>query len=301
MRIAVIGAGAIGMLVGARLQLSGHDVTWYVRRSQQFELLQRNGFQLDNQLIYPVQIEICSELNRTIDVVIWTIKQTQLNDDILMWAAERFGQAPYWISFQNGIGHQRFYSKWVSFEKMVYAVTTEAAYKMSDQLVQHTGIGQTWFGTYGETSVSQWLQEWVTSWVESGFVGHAVRTIEPMILKKWIVNCVVNPLTAIYRVRNGQLMEREELRTKAKELFLEIVLVLGESSFQQQVQMTSEELWAWIQEVCVRTASNHSSMLQDVLNEKPIEWQALNGELIRMATEKKIVLPLHNWLKEQLQ
>ncbi len=45
MRIAVIGAGAIGGLVGARLALSGHDVTFIVRGAH-LDAIRRDGFTL---------------------------------------------------------------------------------------------------------------------------------------------------------------------------------------------------------------------------------------------------------------
>ena len=46
MKIAVIGAGAIGGLLGSRMSLSGQDVTFVVRRPTYSDAINRNGFKL---------------------------------------------------------------------------------------------------------------------------------------------------------------------------------------------------------------------------------------------------------------
>lgn len=303
MRVTIIGAGAIGLLIGAYLRNAGHEVRWVVRRHDQMLRLREQGFYLDGSSIGALQVDGMDALfdqHRDSEVVIWTVKQTQLNDDILEWGRHAFADHAVWIAFQNGIGHHRLYERWKQNHEMIYAVTTEAAFKQSDTHVFHTGKGQTRFGFWNVQTESSWLEQWVKNWNDSGLDGQAVSRIEPFMMRKWIVNCVINPLTACYRVHNGELLKQKELFSKAEDVFNEIRLVMTDEKIQNDCQLSSSEMWQMIVEVCERTASNQSSMFQDVQNGKQTEWAALNGELLRMAQERALHLPVNKWMQQQL-
>ena len=78
---------------------------------------------------------------------------------------------------------------------------------------------------------------------------------------KLMINCAINPLTALLRVSNGRLLQvmggtsmMESILSEA----VEVAVLMG-------YEMDLEEVLAQAVEVCHKTSANHSSMLQDLL------------------------------------
>lgn len=99
-----------------------------------------------------------------------------------------------------------------------------------------------------------------------------------MLWKKVVTNAAINPLTAIVDCPNGRLVEVPELRALLRTLVVEAVKVAGTEGYR-----FDESLVEHTEEVCRRTATNISSMLQDIRAGRPTEIEAISGEILRRA------------------
>lgn len=144
---------------------------------------------------------------------------------------------------------------------LVLATTTHGAYLENDQRgVVHAGVGK----TYVE-GMPQLAELWDS-------VGMRCRSLESnglnkMLWQKLAANCVINPLTAIFRCSNGELLLEPSFPQLAHEIVGELVAVANstDSNMAGEEPITEEETIAFVYEVIRDTQRNKSSMYQDIV------------------------------------
>lgn len=107
---------------------------------------------------------------------------------------------------------------------------------------------------------------------------------EAMLLGKLAANTVINPLTAILRVRNGELVSNPHYTKLAKTVYQEFAAVF--------INKIKANTWNEIMYICRTTANNRSSMLKDIESGRPTEADAILGYVLSQADEKEMQLPV---------
>ena len=110
-----------------------------------------------------------------------------------------------------------------------------------------------------------------------------------MIWQKLIINSAINPLTALLRVPNGQLLERPTARELLHALARETAAVASA----EKVRLASADTVRMVEDVARRTAVNHSSMFQDVQRGAPTEIDAICGAVTRAGQRHGIPTPIN--------
>lgn len=183
---------------------------------------------------------------------------------------------------------------------IIYGCTTHGVYRDNTDegkyRLQYAGKGSTFCTEQGFTKVCQ----------ESGLNGFEMTSMSMsvMLWKKLAVNCVANPLTAIHNVKNGALSGLQHegqgiefTMTRILEEVSDIALREIESTCTgsdksngtmqaAREELSVESLQTFVDKVLLETASNVSSMLQDVRANRATEIQFLNGHVCRVAKEK---------------
>lgn len=128
---------------------------------------------------------------------------------------------------------------------------------------------------------------------------NVVENVEPVVWGKLIINAAINPLTALLRVKNGDLLASPPARKLMNELANEAALVAKAI----KVELPFSEPERAVEEVALRTADNISSMLQDVMRGAPTEVDAINGAVIRVGEQEGVQTPVNRtvcWLVKAL-
>jgi 2-dehydropantoate 2-reductase len=282
MKVGIIGGGAIGLLIAAYLH-NEYDVTVYTRRKVQADFLNAQGLSLiknGEQRLIPIQAVPFGQKTIKDDVLIVTVKQYDVAH--VIEKCNEWSQAETLIFLQNGMGHVRLLSQ-LKNRNIVLGVVEHGAFKHDDRTVEHTGIGKTLLslfqGQLGKverlitTSIPDFPFLYTSDWYE-------------MLTKKLVVNAVVNPLTALLRVKNGALLEVSEYKAMMELLFSELKHVLT----------LSDEAWEHIVSVCKKTANNRSSMLTDIEQGRKTEIEAILGYVIDKGQERDVPTPLCQFL-----
>jgi len=102
-------------------------------------------------------------------------------------------------------------------------------------------------------------------------------------------------LTALLRVKNGELLERPFAREVLKALARETAQIARA----EHINLPFDDPIAKAEDVALKTAANTSSMLQDVLRGAPTEIDAICGAVVRTAEKNRIGAPV-NWTCWQL-
>ncbi|MNW61855.1 2-dehydropantoate 2-reductase [compost metagenome] len=126
---------------------------------------------------------------------------------------------------------------------------------------------------------------------QAGFDCTVSNEIDKLIYRKLLINAVINPLTALWRIPNGELITKEERKRLMRQLYEEVLLVYSERGI-----CLDQDMWDHLILVCRSTATNTSSMLADVLAGRGTEVGSINGHIVRMAQKSGLTAPTHELL-----
>ena len=89
------------------------------------------------------------------------------------------------------------------------------------------------------------------------------------------------PITALARIKNGDIIKDPNLNGLCKKVMLEALQVAVKLGINIDHQVVLDTFYS----IMESTTSNNSSMLQDVLNDKQTEIESLNGKIISLGKE----------------
>ena len=151
--------------------------------------------------------------------------------------------------------------------------------------VKRAGEGHTWFGRDVHTKeiekeASRNLEEVRLQALlqQAGFNCTASNQIDKLIYRKLLINAVINPLTAIWRIPNGGLLQNDYRLEVMRRLYDEASAIYKASDI-----MVGTDMWEEILSVCRSTASNTSSMLADVMQGRRTEVESISGQMVQLA------------------
>lgn len=292
MRIAVLGAGSIGLHLAAQLQIAGIDVILVCRGKEQAQRIKEKGIDyigLDgSNLQLFLQVQSIEELLEDIDWIFLTVKQTHLLS-IIPFLKVIDPKVPI-LCFQNGLGHEEVLKVHLPLISIYYAITTEGAYRTSVRSVQHTGSGHTYVGSLHGDGQSQHVLQALTKTLKSSTLDFQPESnMKERIWKKLFINSCINPLTALLHIPNGRLLENSLTLNMMDALLKEAITVAEREGIIIRPSFLQD-----IVQVCRNTYGNRSSMLQDIEAGRETEIQFINGTIVRMAEQWGIAVPTHS-------
>ncbi len=273
-----MGAGALGSLFGALLQLAGFDVV-FVARGKQLEVLKRS-LRVSGLLEAELKVYATNKPEKA-DVTFVTVKAYDTENAAKMLAKTDPGIV---CSLQNGIGNEEILQKY--FKRVVGGVTSYAANLADYGHVIYAGEGYTYVGDMGEKGCAEVVADVLR---KAGVRVEVVDDIEFRIWVKAAVNAAINPITALCRVRNGKIVESADLWSVAKAVAEECMEVMRRMGYEFDVV-------AEVRRVAEMTANNRSSMLQDVEKGKRTEIDFINGAIVRKGLELGVKCPVNELL-----
>lgn len=282
MDVGIIGAGSIGMLIGSYIAESGLTVRMLVRGERQREQLMEKGLCRINgdgtKLLTAVQATTAYTAMTQVKLLIIAVKYKDLADVLARLKSEDC-KVPI-LFVQNGIGHLDAIRE-IDFPNVAFSTVEHGALKQSNTIVKHNGVGNITIAVaFGQKDVFQLLeksdrQQFPIRWEEDA--AH-------ILLRKALMNCLINPLTTILHVPNGELVKNIHSHLLMKSLYEELIEVFPEIERELSFEM--------VEGVCLKTAQNHSSMLTDYQNGRPMEIDTIVSAVIAKAALRGKSLPL---------
>lgn len=281
MDIFVVGAGSVGMLVASFLAEQSHHVTMITRRNEQKEKLLENGLVrkgLDGS-VKKCNVSVSTHLENVPNnsMIFVTVKYGQLKN-IYPTLTSIPKNIPI-VFLQNGLAH---FEEAIDLpnEQIVFGSCQFGAQKENDFTVNHRGVGVLKVASgKGKSQILQLLHKFSTN----DFPIEIVDDAEQMLFEKALLNCFINPLTAILNVKNGHLVESTYTKNILHTLYDELIDAFPE----QQEQFP----FSYITNLCKKTAENTSSMLSDRLNNRPTEVDTIVGAVIKKAERRNKKVP----------
>ncbi len=190
------------------------------------------------------------------------------------------------LTLQNGLGNDAILMRFLRPERVALGVTTVGAKMIEPGHVQFTGKGKVFLGAHPRLAgISELLQG-------AGFDLETVSDPVSLLWGKLVINAAINPLTALLRVPNGELLTHPE----ARGLLAGAAREAAEVAACQGVVLPYADPVEMVEDVARSTAGNSSSMLQDVLRGAKTEVDAINGAIVAEGERLGVPTPINRVL-----
>ncbi|ATW26294.1 ketopantoate reductase family protein [Candidatus Formimonas warabiya] len=290
MKTIVVGAGAMGSLVGALLAESGNDVILYDIAKEQVDAINEHGLVIEQgDGRRTVKMKATTDLNRlgTADLLVVLVKSYDTGAAIL-GVKSCIDAHTKVLTLQNGEGNIDAITKVVPPRQVLAGVTSHGAMLLRPGVIRHNGGARTFIGPVDKGDDS-WAKEIAQLLNGAGMDTRVFLDITGTIWTKLIANAAINPLTAITGLCNGALLEDENL-LKLMESILEEGKAVAEA---QGIKLFRDDMFEYTKSVCAATRENKSSMLMDVVKGRRTEIDAINGMVAMRGQRYQVPTPVN--------
>lgn len=288
-KVAVIGAGALGCLFGGRLTQSGNDVCLVHHRQSYVDQLNDEGLDIEDEQGNVAEITVNATTDVTefgsADLVIIFVKSHQTVTALEEHAA-CIGPETSLLSLQNGLRHYDRLVEFASEDRAFAGVTYQGAVVEEPGEVRVTSTGPSIFGGVDDATahhIGAVLED-------AGFPAKVVNDPRSHIWAKQLISLPIKPLAALTHLSNGELVATPETR----ELMAKIVAEAERVAESQGIDIPMDDPMTEVVTTCEHSSSHYSSMLQDVWAERKTEIDDVNGAIVDLAREEDVDVPVND-------
>lgn len=304
MRIAIVGAGALGSVIGGCLARAGEEVTLIDITSPHLEAIRERGLKVTGfqQFSVPVKITAQPSEVREVDFLLLITKSLDTEKALAGIGHLRVGYAS---SVQNGVAKDERLSKVFGKEKVLGGLTLVAAQRPEPGVVEWTVEGITYFGE-SAGGVSSRVKELVEVFQRAGLRAEAKENILSLEWSKFISWATTGMISALTRLPFPKVLQSFDLASltvtmvrelsqipKAKGISLENC---GPHRTGTMLDLPFESAVREMMQAGARIdrpgVFPFHSTAQDILTGRKTEMEDCIGPLIAEAQEKKIKIPI---------
>ncbi|MFQ5989995.1 MAG: 2-dehydropantoate 2-reductase [Candidatus Methylomirabilales bacterium] len=287
MKIAVIGAGAVGGYFGALLHRGGLDVT-LVARGRHLEAIKARGLQIKSyggDFTVPTRavgdpIEV-----GPVDLILICVKSYD-TESAARQCLPIIGDATAILSLQNGVDNEEKIAAIVGEEKVLGGVAYIGAAVAEPGVVVHMAEGRIVFGEmHGGTSERGKRLE--QTFRDAGLPGEFSSDIRAALWRKLCWNAAFNALNALVGGEVDILVKHTEPRVLARAV-MEEVRTVATSQGVEMPQDVVDKLLHWTD---TAATGMKTSMRQDFEAGRRLEAEALNGVVVKKGQAAGIPTP----------
>lgn len=293
MQILVVGAGALGGLIGARLSEAGEDVTLVDINTARARLLSDMGICItqDGKDETCVKLRVVSSFAglAPFDLIFVAVKTYQ-TEEAVRAVAPAIKPSTLFLSLQNGIGNTDAMARIVGGERVLCGITYHS--------IQHTGPNRIHYRAGIKPIQIASYTGGVTPEVEAigALLNHAglrtdvVATVDSAIWQKVLHNAVVNPVSAVTGLTCREMLADEDLMAFMRDLCGECIAVMRAHG----VPIVDEEdPFRPVIASLKALGKNRPSMWQDLTRGQQTEVDAINGAIVAEGRRLGVTAP-HN-------
>jgi 2-dehydropantoate 2-reductase len=290
MKIAVIGAGAMGSLYGGYLSTVAEEVYLIDVWQQHVDAINKNGLSIQEEdeevVVYPKATSSAEEVGY-VDLALVFVKST-ITGSALEKNKAILGPDTVVLSLQNGYGNVEQMADYVNINNIIAGTTAHGSTMLAPGHIKHAGKGETHIG---------WVQNKEDGSIDAisdilsraGFETIVSDNVMELIWSKLIINVGINALTAILNLKNGELLIYDETKELMRMAILEAVKTAKASG----IDFDEEKMVRKVMDIAFATGENKSSMLQDVLNKRKTEIDTINGAVVKLGVKHSVETPVN--------
>lgn len=292
MKIAVLGAGAMGSIYGGHLSLY-NDVYMIDRKQEIVEKINADGLKLfenDKDVVYRPKAMSDSKNLEEVDLVILFVKSL-FSKAALEENRHIIGEHTYLMTLQNGAGHEDILSEFVPKERIIIGTTEDNGAVLDNAYVRRGGKGKTNIGMLVPDKEGM-LQKVKESFDLCGFDTHIYDNIQQLIWDKLFTNVSLSALTGVLQVPIGFIASDEyawnmtvTLIKEALQVAKALGLTFDENEVIEKVRATS-----------INSPDGKTSIYADLKAGRRTEVNTISGAVVRAGEKTGVDVPTHRMI-----
>lgn len=298
-KIVIVGAGAVGSVIGGLLARDGQDVT-LIARSAHVEVINKNGLIIDGEMgKFIINVQAKSELDFRPDIVLLAVKAQDVEAVCKQIKPYVIG-VPV-LMLQNGIRSDEMAASVLGDENIISCVVMFNARFINPGCVTYGVKGSL---LIGETFRKNGKRvEYLASFLNSSIKTEVSDNISGVRWTKLLVNIVGNGLEAIAGISFGECMKHSEMRrigiyilregfNVAEKAGIKLVSLpnLPISAFRTTIR-SPLPIASLVLGLTMGGTNTVTSTLQSIRKGKPTEINYLNGEIMKQGRKINLATP----------
>ena len=286
MKIAVIGAGAMGSIYGGHLSLH-NDVTLIDTNPKVIETVQQNGLKIEEngqENIYRPSAAVSCEGMEPVDLIILFVKALY-SKAALSGNRNLIGPNTYVMTLQNGSGHEDILGEFVPQDHIIIGTTEDNGAVLGFGHIRHGGVGNTNVGMLTEDK-ENFLNKLKESFDSCGFNVRIHPNIQQLIWDNF-TNVSLSAVTAVLQVNIGYIAANEYAWQMTMALLHEAV----ETAHALGLEADEEKLAEKIKATSVGSPEGVTSICADIRAGRKTEVDTISGSVVRAAHKAGVPVP----------
>lgn len=292
MKIAVLGAGAMGCLYGGSLAKAGNEVVFIDVVPKQIDAINGNGIRLTRDGETSV---ICAAAKRAEEVegmfdLLILFTKTIHSRAALASVRHLLTDRTLVLSLQNGLGNEEMISEFVPRDRILIGMTGYPADLKGPGEVESNGSSFTkLMNADGKrTKDAEAVARAIT---EAGLNCSVDEDVYKAIWEKALFNAAVNPICAVTRFTVGEVRD-----FGGEELAFAVVREGAAVAKAKGIGVDEEAVKGMLRHAFTGHHDHRPSMLHDVLLGRKTEVEFINGAIVRYAKELGMGAPVNETL-----
>jgi 2-dehydropantoate 2-reductase len=285
MKVAVVGAGAVGCYYGGMLARAGHDVT-LIGRPRHVEAIERQGLRLETQTFDErIRVSASSEGSavRSAQLVLLCVKSTDTESAAAVIKPHLAPDALL-LSLQNGVENADRLRA-ILPQHVLAAVVYIGTEMAGPGHVKHHGRGELIIER------SRASDELAQALIAAGVPTDISDNVRGALWAKLILNCAYNALSAITQLPYGRLVKGAGITAVMRDVVDECLAVAKADDV-----TIPGDVDAAIRKIAETVPGQYSSTAQDLARGKPSEIDHLNGVIVRRGEALGVATPVNRLL-----
>ncbi len=286
LKVAVLGAGAVGCYYGGLLARAGHAVT-LIGRPQHVQAIQAQGLRLQT-LAFDETVTVAASTDAAAvagaNLVLFAVKSTD-TETAGVQMRPHLAPGALVLCLQNGVDNAERLRAVLPGANVAAAVVYVATAMAGPGHLRHHGRGELVIEPSPRSaSVAQAL-------IAAGVPTEISDNVRGALWAKLILNCAYNALSAIGRLPYGELVQRPGVRDVMHDVVAECRAVAAADG----VTLPGDVELA-VRRIAETMPTQYSSTAQDLMRGKPSEIDHLNGYVVRRGQALDVPTPANRVL-----
>ena len=286
MKVAVMGAGAVGCYYGAMLARAGHEVV-LIGRPSHVEAVRANGLRLETQAFdEQVRLEASTEAGAVqgADLVLFCVKSTD-TESAAAQIQPHLAPGALVLTLQNGVDNDARVRAALPSHDVAAAVVYVATEMAGPGHVKHHGRGEL------VIAPSRRSEEVAQALIAAGVSMQISDNVRGALWAKLVLNCAYNALSAVSQLPYGELVQGTGVTDVIRDVVAECLAVAKAEGV-----VIPGDVDAAVRGIAQSMPSQYSSTAQDLARGKRSEIDHLNGLVVRRGEALGVPTPANRVL-----
>ncbi|RKE26111.1 ketopantoate reductase [Paraburkholderia sp. BL23I1N1] len=292
MKIAILGAGALGCAIGAALTEAGNDVWLLNRSAAHIQAMARNGLRVDDGGgSRHVQVRTATRAAEAgaVDLVVVLVKSFH-TDAAMRGALELIGPETLVLSLQNGLGHEDVLADIVGHERVLAGKTYVGCVMRNPGHIESGVAGKATYIGELDGRITARVAAIAKTFNAAGLITEVSDNIVGTMWDKLLVNVATGALTGTTGLTYGQLYDEPLLKATALAAIAEAIAVAQAAGVTLSAS-DPERPWTLAGEGL--SPAFKTSMLQSLEKGSVTEIDFINGAVVRWGLRHSVPTPVN--------